>query len=119
MKYISFISLVLLFLSCNNNNYYNYCQSTIEKSLGIRVEDDFTVVESDSYFAIGDYNERFKLKLSAKDFHTAIKSVDSKELKKAQAMELYYYNINNNDGELISFIFDPQKHTIQYSRNSE
>lgn len=118
MKYLSFIILVLL-LSCNNRNDYNYCQSTIEKSLGIRIEDNYTVLERNTYFAIGDYNERFKLKLSAKDFHTAIKSVDSKELKKAQKMELYYYNITDNDGEFISFIFDPEKHTIQYSRNSE
>lgn len=120
MKYLVLISLIIILYSCNNNTKdYNYCRSTFEKTLRIKLTDDFTLIEHNSHFAIGDYNERFKLKLSKYDFDIVLKSIDSSELKRAIDMNLYYFNINNKKGELISIIFDPTEYTVQYSLNNE
>ena len=120
MRYLGLISLIVLLFSCNNNaKDYNYCQSTLEKTIRIKILDDFTLIEHNSDFAIGDYSERFKLKLSKNDFNVALNSIDSSELKKAINMNLYYFNINSTKGELISIIFDPTEYTVQYSVNSE
>lgn len=118
MKYLGLISLIILLFSCNNNTK-DYCQSTLEKTIEIKISDDFTLVEHNSDFAIGDYSERFKLKLSKNDFHNALNSIDSTELKKAKDMRLYYFNIKKTKGELISIIFDPVEYTIQYSKRIE
>jgi hypothetical protein len=120
MRHLGLLSLIILLFSCNNNakDYYHY-QSTLEKTIGIKISDDFTLIEYNSDFAIGDYNERFKLKLSEKDFSIVLNSIDSSELKKIINMNLYYFNINNTKGEFISIIFDPTEYTVQYSMNSE
>lgn len=119
MRYLGLISLIILF-SCNNNvKDYKYCQSTLEKIMKINISDEFTLIEHSTDFAIGDYNERFKLKLSEKDFDIVLNSVDSSELKKAINTNLYYFNINNPKGEFISITFDPAEYTVQYSLNSE
>lgn len=118
MRYLGLISLIILLFSCNNNTN-DYCQSTLEKTIEIKISDDFTLVEHNSDFAIGDYSERFKLKLSKNAFHNALNSIDSTELKKAKDMRLYYFNIKKAKGELISIIFDPVEYTIQYSKRIE
>lgn len=120
MRYLGLISLVILLFSCNNNtNNQNYYKSILEKKLKIKISDNFTLVEHNSDFAIGDYNERFKLKLSKNDFDIMLNSVDSSKLKKIINMNLYYFNINDTKGEFISIIFDPAEYTVQYSLNIE
>lgn len=120
MKYLGLISLIILLFSCNNNaNNQNYYKSILEKTLKIKISDNFTLVEHNSDFAIGDYNERFKLKLSKNDFNIALNSIDSSELKKITNMNLYYFNINDTNGEFISIIFAPTEYTVQCSINSE
>ncbi len=120
MRNLKLISIVILLLSCNNNvKDYKYCQSVLENTMKIKISDEFSLIEQSTDFAIGDYNERFKLKLSKNDFDLILQSVDSSELKKAINANLYYFNIHNHEGEFISIIFDPIEHTVQYSMNSE
>ena len=119
MKYLGLIIFTLVLFSCNNNvKNHNYCRKTLEETLKTNISDNFRIIEYNTTFAIGDYNERFKIKLTEKEFNNIFESLES-DMKKVKSKNLYYINIHNNKGDFISIIFNPLEFTIQYSYNSE
>ncbi len=118
MKYLKLIGLIILF-SCSNTKDYIHCQNILEKTMNVKISDEFLLIEHHRDFAIGDYTEQFKLKLSENDFDIMLKSVDSLALKKIIDTSLYYFNTSNSQGEFISIIFNPIELTVQYSMHSD
>ncbi len=114
------ICFIVILFGCNNNTEdYIHCQNTLEKTINTTISDNFLLIEHHRDFAIGDYTEQFKLKLSKDDFNLMLNSIDSSRLKKVINTNLYYFNINNSKNEFISIIFNPTKYTVQYSIHNE
>ena len=109
---ISFAFLVFLASCASDKELY---QGKLEHLLGIKIVEEYSVLESSSNSAIGDYTETFMIQFEPHKFDQLEQRLNLNTFEKSLDEAFLYLNEEDEKGNKVSVVINLKKHTIKYT----